>query len=290
MVELLESPITDVPIVVIDTETTGLFPGVGHRVVELAAIRLEASPGAAWQVTGQFSQLINPGRSMDADASRINRIYDEDLAGKPSFAEIADSFYSLLDDALLVAHNAQFDASFLGMELHILEAQGYLETTKMIPNPWLCTMMLARYNFHFGRNNLEHIARVLGVRRGRAHRAVADVNTTAEVFKRLIRDLMARRIVTVRDFLVAQGGSIYLPHYREIRLHPPINEALAGNMSLRILYDGPAGKKTHIVKPLYASEHAGKEYLIATCLVRQEQRTFRLDKILSAELVGEDDP
>jgi DNA polymerase III epsilon subunit family exonuclease len=282
---LIESPVSEVPVVVLDTETTGLFPGVGHRVVELAAIRMETSSSREWQVTDQFSQLINPGRSMDPDASRINGILDEDLVGKPSFEDIYAEIFAIMEGALLVAHNAQFDASFLGMELHIMSIYNPKRDPYGIPNPWLCTLMVARRNFHFGNNSLGHIARMLGVRTGRAHRALGDVFTTAEVLKRMIDELARRGTVLVGDLLHAQGGPIYTPVVPKIDLPYPLDKALIGGRQLRILYDGPGGKMVHNVNPQYATEYNGKEYLITYCDSRRDQRTFRVDKILKAELL-----
>ncbi|MGB3715661.1 MAG: exonuclease domain-containing protein [Candidatus Promineifilaceae bacterium] len=285
MSDLIESSISEVPVVVLDTETTGLFPGVGHRVVELAAIRMETSSSRVWRVTDQFSQLINPGRSMDPDASRINGILDEDLLGKPSFEDISEEIFALTEGALLVAHNAQFDASFLGMELHIMNIYKPRRDYYGIPNPWLCTLMVARRNFHFGNNSLGHIARMLGVRTGRAHRALGDVFTTAEVLKRMIDELARRGIVLVGDLLHAQGGPIYTPVVPKIELPHPIDKALVGGRQLRIQYDGPGGMMVHNVNPQYATEYNGRQYLITYCDSRRDQRTFRVDKILKAEIL-----
>ena len=134
-----------------------------------------------WQEMAQFNQLINPGRPMDPRASEVNHIYDEDLIGAPAFADIADAFLAMIDGALLVAHNAPFDADFLGMELFIRALTAGNEADATLTNPWLCTLKLARRYFHFGRNSLGHVARMLGVRTGRAHRALNDVFVTAEV-------------------------------------------------------------------------------------------------------------
>jgi DNA polymerase III epsilon subunit family exonuclease len=282
---LTESSINNVPVVVVDTETTGLFPGVGHRIVELAAIRMEANTTNDWLVTDEFSQLLNPGRSMDPEASRINGIADADLLGKPSFEDISAMFFALLEGALLVAHNAQFDASFLSMELYIMSIYNPGVDYHSIDNPWLCTMMLARNNFHYGRNSLGHIAQILGVRTGRAHRALGDVYTTAEILKRMVRVLAARRTNLVGDLLHAQGGAIYTPEIPEIDLPQPLNEAVIGKGQLKIVYDGPGGKLVHRVNPQYATEFRGRQYLITYCDSIRDQRTFRVDKILKAELI-----
>ncbi|MCI0398449.1 MAG: WYL domain-containing protein [Chloroflexi bacterium] len=280
MLELLERPLTDVPLVVLDTETTGLHPGLGHRIVEIAAIRLEPDPAGKWQITGQFDQLVLPGRRMDPAATQVNGIRDADLVGAPPFSAVADQVVALLEGALLVAHNASFDAGFLGMELYIrsLAAEpGQYATT--LPNPWLCTLRLARQLFHFGHNNLGHVARLLGVRAGRAHRALNDVHTTAEIFKRMVHPLAERRLESVGDILHAQGGAIYTPPPPLAHLPSPLAEAITGRQSLRIIYRGPGGATERTITPLYPATYQRVAYLVAYCHLRQDQRTFRLDRI-----------
>src|SRR5690606_28870570 len=112
---LQDRPLNEVPLVVLDTETTGLMPQLGHRVVEIAAVRL-----VGWRETARVSSLVNPGRPIDPGASRVNGIYDDDLVDAPPFSDVFLQLQSLLEGALLVAHNALFDASFLSMEYHLL--------------------------------------------------------------------------------------------------------------------------------------------------------------------------
>ncbi|MBK7893758.1 MAG: WYL domain-containing protein [Anaerolineaceae bacterium] len=275
---LLEKRPSELPIVVLDTETTGLFPGLGHRIVEIAAIRLEN-----WQEVGQLSTLIQPGRKMDPKASSVNGITDADLLGQPGFSQVADDLLALLDGAVVVAHNAEFDAGFVGQELliHGLQTSGQVAA---LPNPWLCTLLLARRHFHFGRNNLSHIARHLGVRMGRAHRALNDVYMTAEILKRMVRTLEQRRLETVGDLLHAQGSTIYAPSFTG-QLPDVVVQALGNGRNLRLLYLGQNGESNRVITPLYPSQHNGVGYLVAYCHLAKDQRTFRLDRIFSAELI-----
>lgn len=275
----LEKRPSEVPLVILDTETTGLFPGLGHRVVEIGAVRLEN-----WREVGQISTLLQPGRKMDPKASSVNGITDKDLLGQPTFSEVADDLMALLDGAVLVAHNAEFDAGFLGQELliHGLKTHGVPD---ILPNPWLCTLQLARAHFHFGRNNLSHIAHHLGVRMGTAHRALSDVYMTAEILKRMVRTLQQRKLETVDDLLHAQGAPIFAPIPAPLNLPDVIVEALANGRNLHILYLGKSGESNREVTPLYPSEYHGVLYLVAYCHLAKEQRTFRLDRIFSAELI-----
>jgi DNA polymerase III epsilon subunit len=276
----LEKRPSDIPLVILDTETTGLFPGLGHRVVEIGAIRLEN-----WREVGQISTLLQPGRKMDPKASSVNGITDHDLLGQPTFSEVADDLLTLLDGAVLVAHNAEFDAGFLGQEfvIHGLQTNGKPGT---LLNPWLCTLQLARAHFHFGRNNLSHIARHLGVRMGQAHRALSDVYMTAEILKRMVRTLQQRKLETMNDLLHAQGAAIFAPLPASLNLPEAIAKALTNGRNLHILYLGKSGESNREITPLYPSEHRGITYLVAYCHLAKEQRTFRLDRIFSAELVS----
>ncbi|MFQ5420348.1 MAG: exonuclease domain-containing protein [Anaerolineae bacterium] len=233
-----------------------------------------------WLAASRLSQLIQPERPMDAKASSINGIYDEDLVGQPTFVQFHDELMPFLDGALLVAHNAAFDAGFLGMELFIMDGK-----TAVLPNPWLCTLQLARRHFYFGRNNLGAISRRLGVRMGQAHRALSDVYMTAEILKRMTRQLTKQNLLTVGDLLHAQGGAIYPPPPPDPFLPPPLDVAVADGRPLHILYLSRGGETERTITPRYVGEHNGVGYLIAHCHLRNAPRTFRLDGILSATLV-----
>jgi len=269
----------ELPLVILDTETTGLQPWLGHRIVEIGAIRLENG-----QIVDTFNTLLDPGRSMDPAASAVNGIQDADLIGQPLFSDIAPSLLSFVDGALIIAHNAVFDADFLGMELFI---DSYAVPRPLVPlqNPWLCTLLLARTSFHFGRNNLEYIAQLLGVRKNRAHRALNDVYTTAEVFKRMAAELKKQRIETIDELLRAQGGAKYASVPSITELPVKIEHALDTQQSLSIVYRSERKESQRVITPYYPTQHHGITYLIAHCHISDEQRTFRIDRIFDMEIV-----
>ena len=272
---LSEKFLSEIPIVVLDTETTGLSPSLGDRVVEVAALRLEN-----WRTVARFDQLVNPGRPISPEASRVNGIYDEDLVGQPTFAEIADDLLELMDGALLVAHNASFDADFLAAEFaisgHLLESD---DGSCGLPNPWLCTMKLAQQRFYFPNNRLGTIARELGIHMEQAHRAQSDVNTTAAVFGHMVKELYRHGLATVGDFVRAQGGYIFARTISPSLLPPLLREALKSRSNVRIQYHGASGRTTRVITPLYCTGG----YLRGYCHLRQAERTFRLDRIISVE-------
>ncbi|MBK8909347.1 MAG: DNA polymerase III subunit epsilon [Rhodospirillales bacterium] len=99
--------------VVLDTETTGLDPHQGHRIVEIGCVELinHVPTGRTYQ------QYLNPGRPMPQGAYAVHGLSDEFLAGKPGFSEVADAFLSFIAGSRLVIHNAAFDLGFLNAEL-----------------------------------------------------------------------------------------------------------------------------------------------------------------------------
>ncbi|MCP5097909.1 MAG: WYL domain-containing protein, partial [Chloroflexi bacterium] len=198
------------------------------------------------------------------------------------FADIADELISMLDGALIVAHNAAFDAGFLGMELGLC---GEGVDTAVYHTPWLCTLTLARNYFHFGRNNLTHIARQLGVRMGTAHRALSDVYMTADILKQMVHQLQKQRMHTVGDLLHAQGGAITMPLLDTVPLPVLLRDAIANRHRLKMNYQSKNGTYKRTITPLYATQHNGVSYLIAYCHLRNDQRTFRLDRIINMDIL-----
>jgi DNA polymerase III epsilon subunit-like protein len=180
-----------------------------------------------------------------------------------------------------VAHNARFDAGFVGMELNLCWPG---QVAERLPNPWLCTMLLARSLFYFGGNSLGHIAHVLDVPVGRAHRAMNDVYVTAEIFKRFVRDVADMDLQLVGDLLDAQGGALYATSPDRVPLPPPFEMALAQHRPIRITYAGPTGDTERVIEPIYSTSRGGIDYLIAYCRLRRDQRTFRMDRIVTATL------
>lgn len=268
-----EKTLDETPIVVLDTETTGLHPGLGDRVVEIGGLRIEGG-----QEVAQFDRLIYPERPMNPEASAINKIYDADLAGQPTFRDIADDFQAFIDGAVLVAHNAVFDANFLGTEMFIAgRAQAELREPALA-NPWICTLQLARRRFYFGRNNLGTIARRLQVRTGRAHRALADVYTTAAILKAMAHQLAREQVQTIGDLFHAQGGAVYAAPPPDIELPESLAAAIMAQQVVNLLYVEGDSREV-AVTPLYAMRHQGVPYLIARLADRDELRPFQLNFI-----------
>ena len=103
--------------IVLDTETTGLEPEAGHKVIEIGGVELIDR-----RLTGRrFHQYLNPDRAIDEGALEVHGITESFLADKPRFADVADEFLAFIDGAELIIHNAPFDVAFLDVELAALE-------------------------------------------------------------------------------------------------------------------------------------------------------------------------
>jgi DNA polymerase-3 subunit epsilon len=279
MFDFAEKRLSEIPFVVVDTETTGLSAVRGDRVVEIGAVRYENGKPVA-----ELEAIVNPMRPIPEKVSGIHGIYDADVVNAPNFAGILPQIQSLLEGALMVAHNAPFDANFLGTEYAIAHMPALFIDEKCrhsatLHNPWLCTLTLARKHFHFGQNHLANVAHLLGVRSRLAHRALSDVYTTADVLLRMAKQLEKQKLITVGDLLYAQGGAIFAPTLTNPTIPDPIFQSIANQTPVDVHYQSKQGETLRTISPKYVTIDRGTTYIIAHCHLRQEQRTFRLDRL-----------
>jgi DNA polymerase-3 subunit epsilon len=163
--------------VLFDTETTGLDPATGDRVLEVAALELIND-----LPTGQsFHALIDPERDIPEEVTRIHGFRSSDVAGKPKFAEIAGKLVEFLGDAKLIAHNAPFDFGFLNAEFARL-GQPPLLVERMID-----TLVLAKTRFPGMPNSLDALCRrfAIDLSQRTTHNALLDCRLLAEVYVEL---------------------------------------------------------------------------------------------------------
>ena len=163
--------------IVLDTETTGLSPAAGDRLVEIGCVELinHIPSGQHYHV------YINPQRSMPEEAFRVHGLSEEFLADKPLFKDVANDFRAFLGDAKLIIHNAPFDMGFLNAEL---EKAGQ----RPLSNPVLDTVMLAREKHPGARVSLDAMCKHYGIDNSRRtlHGALLDSEILAEVYLELI--------------------------------------------------------------------------------------------------------
>ncbi|NNE04873.1 MAG: DNA polymerase III subunit epsilon, partial [Xanthomonadales bacterium] len=138
--------------IILDTETTGLEPEKGHRIIEIGAVELLDR-----RLTGNhFHKYVNPQRDIEEGAMEVHGITTEFLADKPRFEEVAEDFLEFIGDSELVIHNAPFDMGFLDYELSLMDrSREPLSATATV----LDTLELAR-DLHPGqRNNLDALCK-----------------------------------------------------------------------------------------------------------------------------------
>jgi DNA polymerase III epsilon subunit family exonuclease len=268
---MLDQLISEIPLVFLDTETTGLNPHFGDRVVEIALARFRGEV-----MENLFDTLVNPQRSIPTGVTRIHGITDADVRGKPTFAQIAPQVREELREAVLVAHNAPFDLGFLMNEFRLARQEP--------PNNLvLDTLSFLRSHFNLPSNSLPRVADYLGIERKR-HRALSDALITHEVFAFVVNKLNARyNARTLDDFLNLQGGNI---EWREkdggdLPLPPELDEALRQNRKLFIRYERDSGERTERwVSPRAVYRQRDAIYLSAYCHMRNGERVFRLDRVI----------
>jgi DNA polymerase-3 subunit epsilon len=167
--------------IVLDTETTGLDPALGHRIIEIAGVELVNR-----RLTGNhFHHYINPERESEEGALQVHGITSEFLRDKPRFAEIVDEFLEYVNDAELIIHNAPFDVAFLNHELDLLDRKPITQYCRGVVD----TLRLAK-DLHPGKRNsldalceryqIDNSARTL-------HGALLDAQLLAEVYLAMTR-------------------------------------------------------------------------------------------------------
>ena len=183
--------------IILDTETTGLDPKMGHRLVEIGAVELinHTPTGVNYQT------YINPERDVDPGAQEIHGLTNEFLKQHPTFGDVSAEFMDFLSDSTLVIHNAPFDLAFINMELNRL-GEPSISSERVID-----TLVLARKKFPGAQANLDALCRRFAIenRHRELHGALVDAALLADVYIELIGGkeptlgLSAKKINTVAE-------------------------------------------------------------------------------------------
>ena len=165
--------------IVLDTETTGFEPTMGHRMVEIACLEIDD-----FVPTGRsFHTYIDPARDMPLDAERVHGLSAAFLRGKPRFEhpEVVDAFLAVVGDAPMIAHNANFDRNFINHELALC-GRGRLRETRFID-----TLELARMRFPGMHNSLDSLCKrfKISLSEREKHGALVDAKLLAAVYLEL---------------------------------------------------------------------------------------------------------
>jgi DNA polymerase-3 subunit epsilon len=212
--------------IVLDTETTGLNPLTGDRVVEIGGVELfNHIP------TGRhFHHYINPERPMAEDAFSVHGLSDEFLADKPRFAQIVDEMLEFFGDAVLIAHNAPFDVQFLNCELEKANRPS-------LKNQIIDTVMLARDKHPGARVSLDALCKHYGIDNSRRtlHGALLDSEILADVYLELIGGRQVT-LALVEETRIAAGSAatiVYAAPQRPAPLPPRLDdEQVAAHLAL----------------------------------------------------------
>lgn len=209
--------------IVLDTETTGLDPSKGDRVVEIGCV--ETMHHIA---TGEsFHVYINPERDMPVEAFNVHGLSEEFLSDKPVFAEILGDFMTFIGDSPLVIHNAEFDMKFLNSELKKL-GRPMLDRDRAID-----TVAMARRKFPGAQANLDALCRrfEIDLSRRDKHGALLDAELLADVYLQLCGGLQPGLELAGNE-AKSDSPVVIQRQAREARAHAPSPEELAAHALL----------------------------------------------------------
>ena len=212
--------------IVLDTETTGLDPDQGDRIVEIGCVELVGYVRTGGP-KGVFHCYINPERPMSRDAAAVHGLTDAILADKPVFAAIADDFLRFVGDSPFVIHNAAFDLKFLNAEMRRLGRPPFQADRATD------TLAMARQRYPGAQANLDALCRRFGIdTSGRTlHGALLDAELLAEVYLELQGGRQPGLALTDRQ--AVRTGTLARPRMaRPQRPHAPTSEELAAHAVL----------------------------------------------------------
>lgn len=267
--------------VAIDTETTGLSP-VGDRIVEVAASAFRRDGSEI----GSYEQLVDPGIPIPPGLTAIHGITDQMVSGKPGIEAVLADLLGFIGDHVLVAHNASYDVSMLLVPMRRMAAGPSGAGPTARDNLVLDTCSMTRAAFPGWPNyRLGTIADQLGIPRGRAHRAMADVLACKQVFLRILSRLGPD--AGLEEMLRMNGSELRLGVAATTlqAAGPPggwevLQEAMGTGTPVAIRYlGGSKGAGPRPVTPITLMRQNGIAFLIAHCHIDDVLKHFRLDRI-----------
>lgn len=204
--------------IVLDTETTGLDPHSGDRIVEIGGVELFNHVA-----TGRtYHQYINPQRDMPTEAYEVHGLSEEFLSDKPVFAKIGQEFLDFVGDAKLVIHNASFDMKFLNAEL------GWMGLPQLPMDQAIDTLAIARRRFPGSPASLDALCRRFGIDNSARtlHGALLDSEILADVYLELVGGRQpGLELASAQAGKSDAPGEVWKPSPRSAPLPPRITEA-----------------------------------------------------------------
>jgi DNA polymerase III epsilon subunit len=273
----MDKKIDEAEFIIFDTETTGLNPEAGDRIVELAAIRWRAGKEIA-----QFETFIDPKRPIQDAAFEVNRITPQMLQNAPEAKDVMPRFLAFIQDACICSYNAAFDLGFINSELKRLGL--VLPKESMVVD---ILRMARRLLPGLERYALWFVAEKMGATHMQEHRALSDVKLTLEVFEKFLVRLKPKGVLDTLHLVSLFGVNSELWEEVNGQKIAKIQEAIDLGLAIRIQYlsNAMVALSERQVVPKEITRDKGRAYLIGHCCLRNEERTFRVDNIISLEIV-----
>lgn len=251
----------------LDIETTGLSPWFGDRICQVAIVLTEGK-----RIKSTLDLLVNPEHEISPAAFQINGLDESRLAAAPLFAEVVPQIEALLNESIIVCHNAKFDLQFLDNEYR------KLGRTAEYPN-LIDTMLLARDYFDLPSYGLQYLAEAFNVpSKMQNSRAQSDALTARNLFFAMM-DALKPNGKPLEDYI----GIYNSPAWPQEGVYLPteLSEAIYSGKRLFIKYMDKNGEVSERwVTPKEVIGLADYIYLRAHCHTRNAERTFRLDRII----------
>ena len=257
----------------LDLESTGLSPWFGDRICEIGIVLTEGK-----RIKQQVHMLVNPERPLSLGAASTSGLTDEQLARAPFFAEVADDIVEWLKGTVVVCHNAQFDVQFLDSEFRRLGRE------IQIPN-LVDTLLLARQYFDLPSYSLLSIAEAFHIPLPVARRALDDAHIGRGIFFAMMESL--KELNKPLDDYIGIYNSPVWPN-DGIQLPTELGEAIYSNKPMFIRYVNGEGQVTERwITPKQVMGLSDYVYLKAHCHLRNDERNFRLDRIIEVKVEGD---
>lgn len=261
--------------VVFDLETTGLYPEKGARICEIGAAKYQEG-----KEVDRYQTFVNPQMSMPPEASAVNGIYDFDLVGAPKLSEVIDDFLYFIGNGPLFGYKISFDLGFMNNELSSLKR-------KELSNKAFDVLFMARHCLkELKRYSLVDVATYFDIDKGVSHRAYDDAKTTALVFKALCPLIEEDKVLTFDALYDLCGYNKETNTKIDDVLYEEIKHAIKTQGMLRIKYKSAKGDLTdREIMPLRIERRGKDFFLIAQCVLRNDMRSFSINRIASCERV-----
>ena len=235
--------------IILDTETTGLEPKQGHRIIEIGCIELINRR----KTERNFHQYLNPERDIEDGAFNIHGLSNEFLSDKSRFADIAQEFIDFIRDGELIIHNAPFDVGFINAELKLLGKKwGKIEDYCTVFD----TLLLAREKHPGQKNNLDALCKRYEVDNSQRdlHGALLDAQILLDVYLQMTggqTDLTFHSVATSHGVKGKSEQYINNKHKKLVVIEPTENELAEHRMLLESIKDKNKGKCIWIETELY---------------------------------------